>query len=257
MRIKANILLSILFVITVGLAILGLFSSGFSGEKNQAAAANVIASWPPPDPNDLKGEKLVLAENPLADNYYLVVDFSGSMNDRACNSDESKANVVKRVVPEFILSIPSQANIGLLAFDREGVKERVPIDSVQKNRKKIFEFIKDAKPSNGTPLSTAVQNGYEKLVEQARRQHGYGRYRLVIITDGEANLGYNPKNQVDHISNNSPVIIDTIGFCIDKKHSLNQPGKTIYREANSPEALRAGLKEVLAEAPIFDAKKFK
>lgn len=256
MRIKANTLLSILFI-AVGLAVLGLFSDGFGGEKNQKAAASVIASWPPLDPNDPKGEKLVLAENPLADNYYLVVDFSSSMNERACNSDESKADVVKRVLPEFILSIPSQTNIGLLVFDNEGVKERVPIDSVQKNRKNIFEFIKNAKPSNGTPLSTAVQKGYEKLVEQARRQHGYGRYRLVIITDGEANMGYNPKNQVDYISTNSPVIIDTIGFCIGKKHSLNQPGKTIYREASSPEALRAGLKEVLAEAPNFDMKTFK
>lgn len=260
MRIKISALLS--FLLVVGLAVWSLFLSNSWAGDNQARkdgfyAANA-ASWPPLDPNDPKGEKVVLvADSPLVDNYYFVVDFSGSMSERACGSRDSKAEVVKRVVPEFLLSIPSKANIGLLIFDREGVKERVPLGPVQKNRKAFLDSIKDAKPSNGTPLSTAIEEGYKKLVEQGRRQHGYGGYRLIIITDGEANLGYNPERIVNDISTYSPVIIDTIGFCINGKHSLNQRGKTVYREADSPEALRAGLKEVLAESPIFDAKEFK
>ena len=55
----------------------------------------------------------------------------------------------------------------------------------------------------------------------------------------------------------SPIVLHTIGFCIDSKHALNQAGRTIYKAADNPEALRQGLSDVLAEAPQFAVTKFK
>lgn len=52
------------------------------------------------------------------------------------------------------------------------------------------------------------------------------------------------------------MVLHTIGFCIGEKHSLNQPGRTLYRAADNPEQLRAGLADVLAEAPSFADQKF-
>jgi hypothetical protein len=54
----------------------------------------------------------------------------------------------------------------------------------------------------------------------------------------------------------SPVVLHTIGFCIGEAHALNQPGRTYYRAADDPGALRRGLDEVLAESPVFDLTEF-
>jgi Ca-activated chloride channel family protein len=62
---------------------------------------------------------------------------------------------------------------------------------------------------------------------------------------------------VNKIIGESPVVVQTIGFCIGAKHALNQAGRTMYREANNVEDLRQGLAEVLAEAPQFAVTEFK
>jgi hypothetical protein len=54
----------------------------------------------------------------------------------------------------------------------------------------------------------------------------------------------------------SPVMLHTVGFCIDERHSLNQPGLVSYTAANSPEELLQGLQGVLAEAQDFTPDKF-
>jgi hypothetical protein len=62
---------------------------------------------------------------------------------------------------------------------------------------------------------------------------------------------------VKEILAQSPVVLHTIGFCIDSDHVLNQPDKTFYASATDPEQLESSLKAVLAEAPVFDATKFR
>jgi Ca-activated chloride channel family protein len=62
---------------------------------------------------------------------------------------------------------------------------------------------------------------------------------------------------VDKLLGESPVVLQTIGFCIGAKHALNQAGRTMYKEANNVEELRQGLADVLAEAPQFTVTEFK
>jgi Ca-activated chloride channel family protein len=77
-----------------------------------------------------------------------------------------------------------------------------------------------------------------------------------VITDGEASHE-DPRDIVNQLIAESPVVLHTIGFCIGAEHSLNQPGRTVYQSADNPQELAQGLAEVLAEAPAFDVKKFK
>ncbi len=78
-----------------------------------------------------------------------------------------------------------------------------------------------------------------------------------MVTDGEASEGQDPTGAVKLILDRSPVVLHTIGFCIGERHSLNQPGRTIYRAADNPNQLRQSLSGVLAEAPKFDASGFR
>jgi len=71
------------------------------------------------------------------------------------------------------------------------------------------------------PLSVAIEHGYKALTKQASLQLGYGEYHLVVVTDGEANTGYEPNKAVQSVLTESPVVIHTIGFCIRGSHSLN------------------------------------
>jgi hypothetical protein len=209
------------------------------------------SSWPP-EPE--RGERVDLAENILARNYYVVLDGSGSMREQKCSGSVNKARASKTALRKFADTVPADANLGLLAFDYSGVSERTPLG--MNNRKAFFASLEAVRADKNTPLRNAVALGLKALERQARRQLGYGEYHLVVVTDGEADKDQRPGRVVDYIVDRTPIIIHTIGFCIGKEHSLNQPGRTIYKAADNPAELGKGLQEVLAEAETFILDRF-
>lgn len=198
---------------------------------------------------------VTLADNLLTQNYYLVFDGSGSMAGVQCSNNVSKMDAAKAAVSQFVLQIAASANIGLYIFDSEGMSERVPLGLHAKDT--IVDVVKGSQLGGGTPLKLAVEQGYKALSEQAAKQLGYGEYNLVIITDGEASPGYDPRSAVNTILASSPIVVHTIGFCISGKHSLNQQGYTFYKAANDPASLAKGLSDVLAEVQDFSVTEFK
>jgi uncharacterized protein with von Willebrand factor type A (vWA) domain len=125
------------------------------------------------------------------------------------------------------------------------------------NKQAFLTAVNNSQTGGGTPLKSAIAEGIRRLGAQARKQLGYGEYHLVVVTDGEADYGEDPKEVVNFVVANTPVVIHTIGFCLDDRHSLNQVGKTDYKAATSPEDLVKGLKDVLAESESFSVDNFK
>ncbi|MGR8933392.1 MAG: vWA domain-containing protein [Gammaproteobacteria bacterium] len=195
-----------------------------------------------------------LAADLLAANFYLILDGSGSMAGSQCARGKSKMSVAKQAVSRFVEQIPAGANLGLFVFDQAGVSERVALQG--NNRQALFDQIKRIQPGGDTPLATAITQGYIALTKQAVSQLGYGEYHLVVVTDGIASPGEDPAQIVQTLLEQSPVMLHTVGFCIDEQHALNQPGKVGYVAANSPEELLQGLQGVLAEAQNFSPDKF-
>ncbi len=195
-----------------------------------------------------------VAEQLLTKNYYVVLDGSGSMLEEECSEGSNKMQVAKQAITGFIEALPQDVNIGLYAFDKRGIGERVALGS--NNRATLNKALRELRPGGGTPLSLSVSEGLQALTDQAVSQLGYGEYHLVVITDGMASQGYSPDQAVAQVLAGTPVNVHTIGFCIDDQHSLNQPGRTFYRSANDPSSLMAGLQEVMAEAPDFTLTEF-
>ena len=191
----------------------------------------------------------------FARNYYVVLDASGSMTERGCSGDLPKIDAARTALSAFAESLPAGANLGLQVFDARGVREQIPLASG--NREKFKTVLAAVRAGGGTPLHSAITQAYAKLEAQGARQLGYGEYHLVVVTDGEASDGQDPTNAVKVILDRSPVVLHTIGFCIGTRHSLNQPGRTIYRAADDPKQLRQHLSDVLAEAPTFAVTGFK
>jgi Mg-chelatase subunit ChlD len=207
--------------------------------------------WPPAPQGEVN-----LADNLLAANYYVVLDGSGSMQDRKCSGNQSKLATAKDALKEFAANVPADANLGLLHFTNSRIRELVPLGT--NNRQQFVQKVRSASASGGTPLRDAVSAGYAHLEQQAVRQLGYGRYVLVVVTDGKASPSpsQDPAAKVNWMLRNTPVELHTIGFCIGTNHSLNMPGRTVYKAADNPAALRQGLAQVLAEAETFAVSAF-
>lgn len=234
-----------------GRSVGGIADDGSRGSDPASYGAKATRdTWPP-----LSEGRTATATDLTAANYYIVLDGSGSMQEHKCAGGSSKMAVAKSTLSTFIYSIPAGANVGLLAFDADGIRERSPLATG--NREQVIRALNDVRAEGGTPLLSAMSQGYEQLTAKAREQLGYGEYHLVVVTDGKPDpQSEDPSPLVRRMLSESPVMLHTIGFCIGDKHVLNQPGRTFYTDAQSPTDLARGLESVLAEAPSFDVKSF-
>lgn len=199
-------------------------------------------------------KQVALSDDLLRKNYYIVFDGSGSMSETACSGNMNKISAAKKALIAFSGNVPQDANLGMLAFDNNGISERTPL-GIQ-NRAQFIEQVNHVYANRSTPLLTSITMAFDSITRQARAQLGYGEYHLVIVTDGFADPDEKPRTIVEKMLAETPIIIHTIGFCISDKHSLNQPGKILYQSATDVQSLQQGLDDVLAESPDFTAQQF-
>lgn len=197
---------------------------------------------------------LPVADDLTASNYYVVMDASGSMFNAECSEGRRKLDVAKEALSSFFQQLPSTANVGMFAFDKHDASERLSLGSYAPEY--VSGVANSLVAGGGTPLLTGIQVGMRALSVQAMKQLGYGEYHLVVVTDGVATSGYEPTSAVNELLADTPIVVHTIGFCIDDSHSLNRPGLTLYESANDPQSLLTGLEAVLAEAPDFQVGAF-
>lgn len=187
-------------------------------------------------------------------NFYFLFDGSGSMK-KEC-SGQRKIDGAQQAVLKFLEKVPSDVNLGLAIFgttNNAGVKEVVPIgpDNRDAFKKEILKTL----PGTATPLGKATQLAVDKLIEQYKKQLGYGEYRLIIVTDG---LASNPdlfRRSLGRSTRYSFISVYGIGLCIDGNHVLKQHSIS-YTDAYNYEELESALTETLAELPDFDITDF-
>jgi len=81
------------------------------GNKPMYALQVANNSWPPTDDSDS------VANNLLAQNFYIILDGSGSMQGSECSNGQTKLKTAKQALGQFVEQISTQANIGLLALE--------------------------------------------------------------------------------------------------------------------------------------------
>lgn len=196
-------------------------------------------------------------EASLTRNFYFIFDGSGSMADsltNKCTGDKQFSNRLagaKWAVKQFLPQVPDDVNLGLWIFDAQGNQERVPLGAG--NRDRFLAEVEKVAASGKTPLTESIEQGVSRLVKQREQQLGYGEFRLIVVTDGEATG--RPLSQAVRYARQRQIPIYTIGLCIGEKHELRQYSVS-YRAADSIEALKVGLEETLAETPVFDVQTF-
>lgn len=200
-------------------------------------------------------------------NFLLIVDQSGSMGEAVTDSEAAeyrklvpnagrgkvtRMDVAKVALRQFIESTPPDVNLGLAIFhDRNGIEELVPLGV--KNREQLLAQVNSIQLWNGgTPLGNAIIAGTDRLMEQYKKQLGYGEYRLVVVTDGE-NTGGRSVPEGAAYAKRLGMPIYTIGFAMKGGRHELQAHSAWYRPASGVKQLAEALTETLVETPdAFD-----
>jgi Ca-activated chloride channel homolog len=196
-------------------------------------------------------------EASLTRNFYFIFDGSGSMSEsltKQCKGDKrfgSRLEGAKWAVEQFLPLVPSDVNLGLWVFDAKGNSERVALGP--DSRAPFSVEVKKIRAGGRTPLTESIEQGVNRLVQQRDKQLGYGEFRLIVVTDGEATG--RPLAQAVTYARERRVPIYTIGLCLSTDHELRKSSVS-YRPADSIEALKLGLEETLAETNMFDPQTF-
>jgi len=227
-----------------------LTGCGGSG-PDPATVTKVDPLTAPADPSEPQ-EPEVKGQISLKRNFYFVFDGSGSMKDQPPSAGQfnTKIEGAKWAVKEFMKTVPNDVNLGLFVFDSNGEREVLPLGS--NHRKEFLEDIDAVDPAGSTPLGDAIGKGAKALVKEYKRQLGYGDYRLIVITDGEASDNIN-KGIAKAEKYNMPIY--TIGFGIGQGHSLRKHSVS-YKSADSAKELKDALQEAAAELDVFEPTKF-
>ncbi len=182
------------------------------------------------------------AQEVYVDNVVIVLDASGSMNDRMSGTSIRKIEAAKSAIKEVVKNTPPTTQIGLLVF---GEYRRWEYPLGPRDDEKLFRAIDSVSATGGTPLGEFIKKGADRLLKARKDQFGYGSYRLLVVTDGEASdqnmvQRYTP----DVISRG--ITVDVIGVDMQQDHTL---AKTVhsYRRANDPASLSQAIREVFAE----------
>lgn len=186
-----------------------------------------------------------------ARNFVFVIDGSGSMGDRIPGQSQfaDKLEGAKWAVEQFLAQVPDDVQLGLIIFDGRGAREVLEIGP--NNRTEFLSAVQAMSAGGGTPLYQSVVLGVDQLVAQYKKQLGYGEFRLVVVSDGQAysivDAGlYAEKYRIP---------LYTIGLCMEEEHELVK-WSVWYRSAQNMSDLAKALTETLAETETFDPTEF-
>jgi uncharacterized protein (TIGR03382 family) len=191
---------------------------------------------------------VTLAQAPPShtDHVVIVFDASGSMCGGMASSGvlEQKLVLAKRALKRVAQHIPPTTAVGLLVFNQDSAEQWTyplgPRDDAQLHR-----AIEAIRCEGGTPLGNYMKIGADRLLEEREQRFGYGSYRLLVVTDGEATDTARMERYTPEIKSRG-LTLDVIGVAMEQDHTLQRYAHS-YRRADDPAALERAIREVLAE----------
>jgi hypothetical protein len=185
------------------------------------------------------------------DNVVILLDASGSMDYGMSGSSQSRMEVAKEALTKVVDRIDPNANVGLLVFSDISDANGWLYDLAPFDRERLLEAIDRCQASGGTPLGTYLKMAADRLLEVRQAQRGYGTFRLLVVTDGEANDADLLRRYLPDVLTRG-VTVDCIGVDMDQDHALARQVRS-YRRANDPAALEAAVAQSLGEVGGADA----
>lgn len=180
------------------------------------------------------------------DNVVIVLDASGSMKDAMSGTFTMKMDAAKQALHQVLQHVPETTHIGLLVFSSANVKDPWVYPLGPRDDMKLKAAIDLPQPNGTTPLGKFIKKGADRLLEEREKQHGYGSYRLLVVTDGEASDKGLMNHMTDLLLKRGVITLDVIGVDMAGRHTLATRSHS-YRQANNPESLARAIREIFAE----------
>jgi len=178
-------------------------------------------------------------------NVLIVLDASGSMDGTLKGTSIKKMDAAKDALRQVLQQVPADTQIGLLVFSGRNIKSDLLYPLGPRDDERLMQAISLPQPGGGTPLGAYIKTGADLLLRQRAKQRGYGTYRLLIVTDGEAGDKPLVQQYVPEVIARG-ITMDVIGVDMETTHTLATKAHS-YRTANDPESLMRAVSEVFAE----------
>ena len=179
----------------------------------------------------------------------VVLDDSGSMDRRMSTGPRNprKIEAAKNALLTVLEQLPTDAEIGIVALngpngEGDWIKPLGPVD-----RSSLQATIGRITAGGSTPLGEYLKIGTDVLLTH-RANNKFGDYRLLIVTDGEANDGWLVDRYLPEILSRG-ITVDVIGVDMATEHSLATRVDS-YRRADDPQSLTQAIQESLAETTM-------
>lgn len=174
------------------------------------------------------------------DNIVVVLDASGSMKGKIGTT--TKMQAAKAALRKVMENVPETTNVGLLVFGAANLRNdwAYPLGPLETTRWE--QAVGRPQATGATPLGAYLKKAADRLLEQREEQHGYGTFRLLVVTDGEAN----DRNLVDRYLPDilsRGITVDVIGVGMKSDHALATRVHS-YRRADDPASLERAVVEV-------------
>ena len=180
----------------------------------------------------------------VIDRVVVVFDNSGSMSGK-------KETYAKEALKTVISNVDSSTHVGVVLLNTNSINRDnwlIPLGPVQNDFAIKVDTIL---VGGGTPLSDAVKIGADQLLTERSANH-YGKYRLLVVTDGRANNENATKSYCRDISSRG-LLLDIIGVEMPNRAAkFYKEVAQSYRDAEDKESLNQAIKEALAETDLSD-----
>lgn len=183
-----------------------------------------------------------------ADNVVILLDASGSMEKSMQDPGKTqKMAAAKRAIGEVLQRVPQETRVGLLVFSGRNKNGDWVFPLGPRNDGKLIGALDRITPDGGTPLGEYMKKAADRLLDQRAEQSGYGTYRMLVVTDGQADERDAPNIDLylpDILARG--IVVDVIGVAMDEDHLLAERVHS-YRRADDLPALQESIAEVFAE----------
>jgi hypothetical protein len=179
------------------------------------------------------------------DNVVVVLDASGSMSEPFHGAQHCKMDAAKAAMRQVLQTVPASTHVGVLVFSARNFTQDWLFPLGPRDDARLIVAVNGLQPGNDTPLGRYMKIGADVLLRQREKQLGYGSYRLLIVTDGEADDQFLVERYTPEI-NARNICIDVIGVNMRHNHPLATKVHA-YRRADDAAALSSAMHESFAE----------
>ncbi|MEL6170833.1 MAG: vWA domain-containing protein [Pseudomonadota bacterium] len=236
---KVNAGVAFLIIAVVGSSFVSSYLEKSHSPALEAVVPNwsAIAAWPSRDAASVEAQP-----DPNRRITAIVLDDSGSMGP--------DIKPAKQAVIDALGAMAETDRVSVVALNYGTV---LPFTSVEQARIDLPQALRAIKSDGSTPLTAAIQNAQALLEEEASVVRGFGTFRLIVTTDGVADVPEALDQAVASIAEMTPVQMTTIGIGISGDHVLRRSDLGSFVDVENVDALQAALEAAVAENTDFTA----